>query len=116
VLGTHRDKLPAEQISKIVEILSGQYYSHAFLISRDDVEQDLGLKVMRPDQALLGLIANLENRYLPEFQKAVPATPNSQDPLVYVGSLLQTTAIGMVLAVVKKKDGTVVAEPWLKFR
>ncbi|HUA21538.1 MAG TPA: hypothetical protein VMB25_22490 [Bryobacteraceae bacterium] len=116
VLGTHVQKLPDEQISKIVEVLSGQYYSHAFLISRDDVEKDLGLKVTRPDAKLNSLIADLEKQYLPEFQKGVPAAPNSNDPCVYVGSLLQTTQIGIVLALVRKKDGSVVGEPWINFR
>jgi hypothetical protein len=116
VLGTHKSKLPEEQVTKIVETLSGRYFSHAFLISRDDVEQDLGLKVARPNDALMVLIRDLETQYLAEFQKAVPTAPNVPDPLVYVGSLLQTTGTGLVLALVRKKDGTVVAEPWLKFR
>jgi hypothetical protein len=109
-------KLRDEQVDKIVEILSGQFYSHAFLISREDVEKDLGLSITRPDDELLRLMANLETQYLTEFQKAVPAAPNTQDPLVYVGGLLQTTGMGLAIAVVKKKDGTLVADSWLKFR
>jgi hypothetical protein len=116
VLGTRRVKLRDEQVDKIVEILSGQFYSHAFLISREDVEKELGLSITRPDDELLRLMANLETQYLTEFQKAVPAAPNTQDPLVYVGGLLQTTGMGLAIAVVKKKDGTLVADSWLKFR
>jgi len=116
VLGTRNIKLSDALVDKIVDVLSGQFYSHAFLISREDVERDLGLKVTRPDDELLELLTNLETQYVTEFQKAVPAAPNSQDPLAYVGALLQTTRTGLVLALVKKKDGTNVAEPWVKFR
>ena len=116
VLETHKNKLPDEKIAKIVDFLSGQYFSHAFFISRNDVEKDLGLKVVRPDDELMGLTANIEAHSLTEFQKAVPLAGNVQDPLIYVGALMQTTNAGLVLAVVKKADGTVIAEPWVKFR
>jgi hypothetical protein len=116
VLETHKNKLPDEKITKIVDFLSGQYFSHAFFISRNDVERDLGLNVVKPDDELIRLIRSIEAYSVTEFQKAVPLAANVQDPLIYVGALMQTTAAGLVLAVVKKADGTVVAEPWVKFR
>jgi Serine dehydrogenase proteinase len=116
VLETHKEKLSAEKITQIVDFLSGQYFSHAFFISRNDVEKDLGLGVTKPDDELSRLIEEVEAHSVTEFQKAVPLSTNAKDPLIYVGALMQTTGPALVLAVVKKADGTVVAEPWVKFR
>lgn len=116
VLATHRDRLPDEKVEKIIDVLSGKYFSHAFPISRADVESDLGLHVTRPDEELITLIGSLEAQYLLEFQKAVPAVANTVDPLVHVGGLLQTTEIGLAIAIVKKRDGTQISDSWIKFR
>ena len=116
VLATHREKLPEKEIDNIIDILSGKYFSHAFPISRADVESDLRLHVTRPDEELITLIRNFETQYLAEFQKAVPVAPNTSDPVIHVGGLLQTTEVGQAIAIVKKRDGTQISDAWIKFR
>ena len=68
VLATRREKLSAEHVEKIVELLAGKYFSHVFPISRDDVRKDLDLKVTEPSpsikkrmEALLGYYENEAN-------------------------------------------------------
>lgn len=51
VLRKRKEPLEDEHIKKIVDALAGKYFSHSFLISRTDVETDLGLTVTRPDDA-----------------------------------------------------------------
>ena len=120
VLKTHKTALPQEQIKKIVDILSGLYYSHSFLISRAEVEADLGLKITRPDDELTKLIDAYETYYLAEFQKLPPAAQNSNDK-VHVGGLLETTSGGFAIVQLIQHDKTtqsdkVTSDPWLKFR
>ena len=62
------------------------------------------------------LIRGFEAQYLAEFQKSAPITPNTNDPLIYVGGLLQTTQVGLAIAIVKKRDGTQISDSWIKFR
>jgi Serine dehydrogenase proteinase len=64
ILKTRKAALSEEQITKIVEALAGQYYSHSYPISRTEVENDLGLPVIRPDSALSGTIRAIEDQYL----------------------------------------------------
>jgi Serine dehydrogenase proteinase len=120
VLKTHKTALPEEQIKKIVDILSGLYFSHAFLISRAEVETDLGLKVTRPDTALSKAVSDYENHYLPEFRKLVPAAPSSVDK-AHIGGFLETTGGGWgILQLIQHDKATqsdkVTSDPWIKFR
>jgi hypothetical protein len=120
VLKTRKVQLPAEQTKKIVDILSGLYYSHSFLISRADVEADLGIKITRPDDELAKLLGAYETHYLAEFQKLPPAAPNSIDK-VHAGGFLETTVSGWAIVQLIQHDKTtqtdkVASDPWLKFR
>jgi hypothetical protein len=120
VLKTHRTQLPEEQVKKIVDILSGLYFSHSFLISRAEIETDLGLKITRPDDELGELVGNYENYYLAEFQKLLPAAPNSADK-THIGGFLETTGGGWGIIQLITHDKTtqadkVTSDPWIKFR
>jgi hypothetical protein len=112
VLMTHKNPLPEAQVTKIVDILSGLYFSHSFLISRAEVETDLGLKVTRPDAQLLKLIGDYENYYASEFSKMVPVVPNSK---VHLSGLLETASTGYGLVQLIQGD-KLISDPWLKFR
>jgi hypothetical protein len=114
VLKRRKTPPPEEKVKKIVDILSGLYFSHSFLISRNEVETDLGLTVTRPDDELSARIGAYENYYLAEFQKMVPAAPGAAEK-VHVGGLLETTAGGWVISQLIKAD-KVTNDPWLKFR
>lgn len=114
VLKTHKTPLPEEQVKKIVEILSGLYFSHSFLISRTDVETDLGLKVTRPDADLTQRLDAYESYYLREFPKLVPAAPNSTDKVRAAG-ILETSSVGWAIVQLIKAE-KVANDPWLKFR
>jgi hypothetical protein len=116
VLNTRRSKLSEEQIEKVVDTLSGGYYSHAYHISRAEVETDLGLAVTRPDEELSRLIADFENYYSAEYRKVSPAVTSPKEQLVRVGGLLETTTSGWAITMLYKPDGTPVADPWAKFR
>jgi len=71
VLETHVEPLEPEIVTKIVDQLSGQYFSHSFLISRAEVEADLRLPVTKPDDELLAMITNLQTYYTDQFKKRV---------------------------------------------
>ena len=120
VLKTHKTPLPDEQVKKIVDILSGLYFSHSFLISRTDVEADLGLKVTRPDDKLAKRVSEYENYYLSEFQKFLPAAPNATDK-THIGGFLETTEGGWgIIQLIQhdkeSKADKVTGDPWIKFR
>jgi len=64
VLETHLNPNEHEEkIKKIVAKIGGEYYSHSFPITRRDVEKDLGLSVIRPDQELWNSVWNLHLYY-----------------------------------------------------
>ena len=116
ILKTRKAPLPEEQITRIVEALAGQYYSHSYPISRIEVEADLGLPVVRPDPALSGAIRALEDQYLSDFAKTVQFQANANEPILRIGALLQTTTMGWAIIQVLAKDGALAADPWLRFR
>lgn len=113
VLKSRRTPLPDDQIKKIQDKLGGGYYSHAFLISRNDVEKDLGLPVTRPDTELNGLINQLDGYYNGEFTKMVQATPNATQPIFKAGGFVQSRQQAWVIGQVWK-DNQLLADPWLE--
>ena len=112
-LRSHNRQLDEEQIEKIVELLASGYCSHSFLISRSEVENELGLPVTKPDDELVQLMKSLENYYLERFHniKQLPA-PNSNLG-VRVGGVLQLSSDGHAIAQILQRDGKVVVDPWL---
>ena len=107
--------LKPDQIKNIVEVLSGRYFSHAFLISRGEVESDLGLPVSRPDDELSRLIADFESYYMAEFQKMVPVAAGAAEKL-HIGGLLESTNSGSAIVQLVRPDGSLGFDPWVKFR
>ena len=105
VLRTRREPLKKEHIEKIVDTLAGRYFSHSFLISRAEVESDLGLPVIRPDIPLSTAISNLETHYVGQFGNIVQASPSSAEPLLRALFFLQTTAGCQVCAQVLNRNG-----------
>lgn len=115
-LGTRKEPLTEEDINKIVEQLAGGYFSHSFLISRAEVEKDLGLPVTKPDAELTELISRLEKHYVERFGKEpqpLPA-PNSK-LLVRLGGVIQVADNGWAITQIIKQDGQLIADPWIPF-
>jgi len=113
VLQTRRTPLSQEQIGKVEAQLAGKYFSHAFPISRSDVESDLGLPVTKPDQELVDLILRLDQHYTEEFKRVIPANPPGAEPTFRVGAFMQTAADGWVIGQLAK-DNQLLADPWLE--
>ncbi len=63
VLRTRRKQLSSRHVERIVERLAGQYFSHAFQISRRDVREDLGLTVEEPTPVQLQAMMDLLDAY-----------------------------------------------------
>jgi len=74
VLATRKKPLETNAVDKIVEQLAGKYYSHGYFISRDEVENDLGLGVVKaePGDELFKKIEALNQYYTDVFQKELP--------------------------------------------
>jgi hypothetical protein len=115
VLMSHRNPLSDEQIKKIVDILSGEYYSHAFLISRADVESDLGLPITKPDAELSNMIRNLSEYYDAQFGKIASVAQNNQGLQIRVGAFLETSTAGWVIAQYQKEN-QLIGDIWTKYR
>jgi hypothetical protein len=110
VLKTHTEVLTDDHINSIVEKLAGQYFSHSFLISRADVESDLGLTVTKPDQALSDAITALENHYVNSFGTQAQANPPNPFPILTPLFFLQTTRSCSVDAQAISAEGQTVGE------
>lgn len=112
-LRSRKLQLDEEEIERIVELLASGYCSHSFLISRFEVENELGLPVTKPDDELLQLMKSLEDYYLERFHstKQLPA-PNSNLSL-RVGGVLQLSSHGQAIAQILQPDGKLVTDPWL---
>jgi len=115
-LQSRRNKLDEPHIQRIVDQLTGQYFSHDFQISRADVENDLGLPVAKWPDELMSLVANLENQCSAVLQRTVVLSPEAQDSLGRAGALLQTTQSGWAIMQILKRDGAYVSDAWLRFR
>jgi hypothetical protein len=70
VLETHLDaSKEKEKISRIVDMIGGEFFSHAFPITRRDVEQELQLSVEKPDDELFSSIWKLYTYYREAFSQ-----------------------------------------------
>ena len=115
VLKTRRTPLDQAIIDKVVDMLSGEYYSHSFLISRNDVEQDLGLTVVRPDNALTAVIETLGDFYDAQFAAIHRITPPSDLPCIRAGAFINTTRVGWVEAQLVDGDGKLKVDLWQRY-
>lgn len=115
ILKMRRTPLDKEAIEKIVEVLSGEYCSHSFLISRADVEGDLGLSVLKPDNALTGLIEQLGDFYDTQFQLNRQIAPPNTAPFVRAGAFINTVNLGFVQTQLVDGGGELKADPWQKY-
>lgn len=89
--------------------------SHSFLISRNDVEQDLGLRVIRPDAALTGTIEQLGNFYDVQFATLRRIVPPNDLPHIRSGAFINTTGVGWVEAQVVDGDGKLKVDLWQRY-
>lgn len=112
VLRSRKDSLGDEKIENIVDVLSGQYYSHSFPISRDEVESDLGLPVTRPDGELLELILKLDDLYADTFSKQVQANAATGKQRFRVGNVVDSPKHRWACIQTIKEDGELSAEYW----
>jgi hypothetical protein len=63
-LETHLDpEKDKDKISRIVDKIGGEYFSHSFPITRRDIEKELELNVIRPDKDLWNAIWALHTHY-----------------------------------------------------
>ena len=115
VLKTRRIALDDAVIKKVVDVLSGQYFSHSFLISRNDVEQDLGLEVVRPDETLTALIEDLAAFYDSAFSNAHKLVPPNDLPHVRAGAFINTTRGGWIEAQLVDGSGELKADLWQRY-
>jgi Serine dehydrogenase proteinase len=70
VLETHLDpSKDKEKIEQIVDKIGGEYFSHAFPITRRDVEQELHLNVIKPEPELFDAIWQLHQYYSGAFSQ-----------------------------------------------
>lgn len=116
VLGTRRTLLDKQAIDGIVDRLSGGYFSHAFPISRVEVESDLKLPVTRPDEELESLIHNLDHYYDATFSRVVSIGSGNQDTRVRPGGFIETTSAGWFIAVITSAQDELIADCWVPFR
>ena len=73
VLETHLNSSEdKEKIDRIVDKIGGEYFSHAFPITRRDVAQDLHLNVIKPDPELFDAIWRLHCYYRDAFSQSAP--------------------------------------------
>jgi hypothetical protein len=114
VLGTRRKKLPPKQVEQIVDRLAGKYFSHAYPISRDEVEADLQLPVTRanPGDSLFAAIEALNAFYTGEFEKQQPV-PGPVPLTVRVTGFLETPKSRRVLCQVFGPNGQPAAGSWI---
>jgi hypothetical protein len=115
VLKTRKTPLDPAIIEKVVDMLSGKYYSHSFLISRKDVEQDLGLGVTQPDDALTEAIEDLGSFYDTQFATIRQIAPPNDLPLIRPAAFINTTRVGWVEAQVVGRDKKLLVDLWQRY-
>lgn len=115
VLATRKTQLPSKQVDMIVEQLAGKYYSHGYPISRNEVESDLQLPVVKadPKSSLFDSIEKLNTFYTATFEKQVAV--QAPIPLNFrITGFSETTSSRRLLCQVFGPDGKVVAATWVK--
>jgi hypothetical protein len=113
-LKSRKQPLEDKHIEAIVEQLASGYFSHSFLISRNEVETDLKLPVTKPETELSKLMLKLENYYNDQFQKPPIPVPNTQFGS-RIGGIIQVAEGGWAIVQILKSDGQLVTDPWLPF-
>jgi hypothetical protein len=123
VLGTRKQPLSEDHIAKIEKALAGEYFSHAFPISRAEVETDLKLPVTKPDTELQDRLLALEEHFVAEFARRQPlgqtglqAQPAGVVPQALTfgtGGYLQTASCGFAIGQVLQGQ-QVLIDPWLE--
>ncbi len=116
-LKSRKDPLAEAQIDLIIDQLAGGYFSHSFLISRSEVENDLKLPVTKPATEVLELMMSLENYYIQQFQKSIQI-PNSQFT-ARLGGIIQIAEKGFAIIQIIKPEGQLsklIFDPWIPFQ
>lgn len=113
-LRTRKKQLGKEKVDNIVEQLAGGYFSHSFQISRSEVESDLKLPVIKPNEKLSELISSLGDFYLEEFQKNILANPPNPEPFFRIGGVIQLRDKCWAIASVFGKNGQILLDPWIE--
>lgn len=111
VLKTRNVSLDDTVVKNVIDWLAGKYFSHSFLISRAEVESDLGLPVSKPDAELERMIYALGDYYSTQFRKSIPV--GNQATIASVVAFLQTTEQNNVVTIIVQ-DGNVIFDSWLK--
>jgi hypothetical protein len=120
VLATRKKPLEPKDVDNIVEQLAGRYFSHGYFISRDEVEKDLRLDVVKanPGDDLFKKIEALNQYYTEVFQKEV-AVPGAPVPLTFrITGFLETPKSRRILCQVMAQgpngpNTQVVAATWI---
>jgi len=89
LLSLHMDITKSDEerkIEDIVKILTEKLFTHDYLISRDEAEKDIGLKVVRPSPDLDDLMWKLYTQYESDLKLLQPFNPAN-----LLGSQMQTT-------------------------
>jgi len=86
----HSPSIKKKQIDIIVDQLSGNYYSHAFPISRTDVASDLGLPVTSPDDELCQAMLDLDHIHSGLFKNILEAQTQSDAKRFRIGAVLES--------------------------
>jgi len=117
VLATRKKVLAPKVVNNIVDRLAGQYFSHAYFISRDEVEKDLKLPVtrMEPGDDSFKATEALNDYYTSVFQKEVQV-PGA--PIFRITGFLETRTSRRILCQVigagpRGPNTNVVAGAWL---
>lgn len=99
VLETHLDPdKDKDKIETIVNKIGGEYFSHSFPISRRDIEQELKLKVEKPDADLFGKIWTLYEYYRGVFSVKQDMQLNFEQKDLK-GAIIKKGIIPMVLKI-----------------
>lgn len=83
VLKTRKARLNRTEIARVENMLGENYFSHSFPICRKDIEDDLGLPVIKPSPELKKRMLEWRLYYMKEFGKSVSITPGNQPPLQF---------------------------------
>lgn len=112
VLQTRKEKLSHEQIEKVQDTLASKYYSHGFYITRTDVESDLGLPVLRPDEELSEMIKSLLAYFKEQF--AIGYTdPKQSGVTARIAAFVQSSEEAWGVTQIMQGSG-IIADAWIK--
>jgi hypothetical protein len=114
VLATRRAPIESDRIERIKEKLAGEYFSHAYCISRSEVESDLGLPVSRMDvgQEIFNRVEALHSVYFGAFGSASPV--GGPVPLSFrITGFVETTEQRHILCQVMAPSGQRIAGSWI---